>query len=494
MTSTLPDPVRTQAYIGGRFVTASSGETFETINPATGEHLADIAACGPRDVDAAVRNARETFESGEWSRVHPDKRREVLMRLVALLEDNLEELALAESIDGGKPLTDCREFDLPATVEAIRWYAEAADKFFGKTTPAGGDGMGLIVHEPLGVVGAVLPWNFPLSMLTWKLGPALAAGCSVVVKPPELTTLTTLRFAELATEAGIPDGVLNVVPGLGHVAGKALGLHPDVDAITFTGSNEVGRYFLEYSAQSNLKKVVLELGGKAPQIVLADNRDRLAEVAVDLAGAAFGNNGQNCTAGSRILVDRSIVEDFTAELVKVTESNWVVGDPLQPETTLGSLIEAEALERCIQAVDDAVAEGAKVATGGKRVLEESGGFFYAPTVVTHVREDMPIARDEIFGPITVIIPFDGVEEALRIANDTDYGLAANVWGRDLDDVMYLARRIKAGTVSVNGYSEGDISTPFGGYKESGFGGRDNGMEAFEQYTEIKTIWLTLGQN
>lgn len=494
MTSTLPDPVRTQAYIGGRFVPASSGETFETINPATGEHLADIAACGPHDVDAAVRNARETFESGVWSRVHPDRRREVLMRLVALLEDNLEELALAESIDGGKPLTDCREFDLPATVEAIRWYAEAADKLFGKTTPAGGDGMGLIVHEPLGVVGAVLPWNFPLSMLTWKLGPALAAGCSVVVKPPELTTLTTLRFAELATEAGIPDGVLNVVPGLGHVAGKALGLHPDVDAITFTGSNEVGRYFLEYSAQSNLKKVVLELGGKAPQIVLADNRDRLAEVAVDLAGAAFGNNGQNCTAGSRILVDRSIVEDFTAELVKVTESNWVVGDPLQPETTLGSLIEAEALERCIQAVDDAVAEGAKVATGGKRVLEESGGFFYAPTVVTHVREDMPIARDEIFGPITVIIPFDGVEHALRIANDTDYGLAANVWGRDLDDVMYLARRIKAGTVSVNGYSEGDISTPFGGYKESGFGGRDNGMEAFEQYTEIKTIWLTLGKH
>ena len=494
MAAQLPEPVRTQAYIGGAFVPAASGETLETINPATGEHLADIAACGPEDVDRAVATARATFESGVWSRIHPGERREILMRFVSLLEENLEDLAVAEAIDAGKPITDCRDFDLPATIEAIRWYAEAADKFFGKTTPVGGNGLGMIVHEPLGVVGAVLPWNFPLSMLTWKLGPALAAGCSVVVKPPELTSLTTLRFAELATEAGIPDGVLNVVPGHGHIAGKALGLHPDVDLITFTGSNEVGRYFLEYSAQSNLKKVVLELGGKAPQIVLADNADRLPEVAADLAGAAFGNNGQNCTAGSRILVHESIIEEFTAELVKVVAADWNVGDPLDANTALGSLIEESALERCIRYVDEAVADGARVATGGQRVLEETGGFFYAPTVVTDVREDMPIARDEIFGPITVVIPFSDVDDALRIANDTAYGLAANVWGRDLDDVLFLSRRIKAGTVSVNGYSEGDISTPFGGYKESGFGGRDNGMEAFEQYTETKTIWITLGKN
>ncbi|MGW4857973.1 aldehyde dehydrogenase [Kocuria palustris] len=494
MTRTLPEPVRTEALISGEFAPAASGETFETISPATGEHLADIAACDEADVDRAVRSARETFESGVWSRKHPSERREVLMRFVALLEENLEDLALAEAIDAGKPITDCREFDLPETIGAIRWYAEAADKVFGKTTPAGGDGMGLIVHEPLGVVGAVLPWNFPLSMLTWKLGPALAAGCSVVVKPPELTTLTTLRFAELALEAGIPAGVLNVVPGLGHEAGKALGLHQDVDLITFTGSNEVGRRFLEYSAQSNLKKVVLELGGKAPQIVLADNRDRLAEVAADLAGAAFGNNGQNCTAGARILVDRSILDEFTAELVRVTEADWAVGDPLDEASTLGSLIERSALERCISAVDDAVADGATVATGGSQIRQESGGFFYAPTVVTDVREDMPIAREEIFGPVTVILPFDGIEDALRIANDTDYGLAATVWGRDLDDVLFLARRIKAGTIAVNGYSEGDISTPFGGYKESGFGGRDNGLEAFEQYTETKTIWISLGRD
>ncbi|MFJ3312762.1 MAG: aldehyde dehydrogenase [Kocuria rhizophila] len=494
MTTPLPQPVRTEPFIGGRFTPALTGETFETLNPATGEHLADVSAGGAEDVDRAVQAARAAFESGVWSRKAPGERREVLMRFVALLEEHAEELAVTEALDAGKPIVDCRGFDLPATIEAIRWYAEAADKHFGKTTPSGAGSLGMIVHEPLGVVGAVLPWNFPLSMLTWKLGPALAAGCSVVVKPPELSSLTTLRFAELATEAGLPDGVLNVVPGLGHVAGKALGLHPDVDLITFTGSNEVGRRFLEYSAQSNLKKVVLELGGKAPQIVLADNRDRLAEVAADLAGAAFGNNGQNCTAGSRILVDRSIMEEFTAELVKATEAEWIVGDPMDESTTLGSLIEESALERCRSYVDEAAAAGARVVTGGHQVCEGSGGWFYAPTVVTDVREDMAIAREEIFGPVTVLIPFDGVKDALRIANDTDFGLAANVWGRDLDDVLFLARRIKAGTVSVNGYSEGDISTPFGGYKQSGFGGRDNGMEAFEQYTEVKTIWLSLARD
>lgn len=487
----LPTGTPTEAFIDGRFVPASAGATVSTVNPATGEHLADVAACGPQDVDRAVQAARSAFESGVWSRIHPNERRTVLMRLVELLEENAEDLARLEALDAGKPITDCREFDLPATIEAVRWYAEAADKFFGKTTPVGGEAMGMIVHEPLGVVGAVLPWNFPLSMLTWKLGPALASGCSVVVKPPELASLTTLRFAELAAEAGVPNGVLNVVPGLGHVAGQALGLHPDVDLITFTGSNEVGRRFLEYSAQSNLKKVVLELGGKAPQVVLADNRDRLAERGTGQVRRDLGNNGQNCTAGSRILVDRSIMDEFVAKLVKVTEEQWPVGDPMDEGTVLGSLIEESALTRCTTYVDGAVADGAVVATGGRRLREDSGGWFYAPTVVTNVREDMPIAREEIFGPVTVVIPFDGVEDALRIANDTDFGLAANVWGRDLDDVLFLARRIKAGTVSVNGYSEGDISTPFGGYRQSGFGGRDNGMEAFEQYTETKTIWISL---
>lgn len=490
MTTALPDPVRTLAYLDGGFVPAVSGATFESIDPATGRKLADIAACDAQDVDRAVASARAAFDSGVWSRMHPSERREILLRLVALLEENLEDLALTEAIDAGKPLTDCREFDLPDTITSIRWYAEVADKLFGKTAPAGDGALGMIVHEPIGVVGAVLPWNFPLAMLAWKLGPALAAGNSVVVKPPELTSLTTLRFAELATEAGLPDGVLNVVPGLGHVAGKALGLHGDVDVISFTGSNEVGREFLRYSAESNLKKIVLELGGKAPQIVTADNADRLALVAEDLAEAAFGNMGQNCTAGSRILVDAALFEDFVDELVTATE-RFVVGDPLDPATTIGALVEEAALERVVRYVDEAVADGARVRTGGARVREDSGGWFYPPTVVTDVREDMAIAREEIFGPVVVVLPVDGLEDAIRLANDTPYGLAATIWSRDIDDALTAARAVRAGTVAINGYSEGDITTPFGGYKESGFGGRDNGLEAFAQYTETKTIWITL---
>ena len=490
MTTALPEPVRTLAYLDGGFVPAVSGATFESIDPATGRKLADIAACDAQDVDRAVASARAAFDSGVWSRMHPSERREILLRLVALLEENLEDLALTEAIDAGKPLTDCREFDLPDTITSIRWYAEAADKLFGKTAPAGDGALGMIVHEPIGVVGAVLPWNFPLAMLAWKLGPALAAGNSVVVKPPELTSLTTLRFAELATEAGLPDGVLNVVPGLGHVAGKALGLHGDVDVISFTGSNEVGREFLRYSAESNLKKIVLELGGKAPQIVTADNADRLALVAEDLAEAAFGNMGQNCTAGSRILVDAALFEDFVDELVTATE-RFVVGDPLDPATTIGALVEEAALERVVRYVDEAVADGARVRTGGARVREDSGGWFYPPTVVTDVREDMAIAREEIFGPVVVVLPVDGLEDAIRLANDTPYGLAATIWSRDIDDALTAARAVRAGTVAINGYSEGDLTTPFGGYKESGFGGRDNGLEAFAQYTETKTIWITL---
>src|SRR5580704_15546794 len=310
MTSALPAGLRTQAYINGNFADAADGATFESLAPATGRAIATIAACGERDVDRAVAASRAAFTAGSWSRRAPAERKAALLRLADLIESHSEELAVLESADAGKPITDCRTFDVPDVLNTIRWYAEAIDKVFGKVSPTGPDHLGLIVHEPVGVVGAVLPWNFPAAMLAWKIAPALAAGNSVVVKPPELASLSTLRIAELASEAGIPDGVLNVVPGLGEIAGQAVGLHPDIDMVAFTGSTEVGRAFLRYSADSNLKNIVLECGGKSPQIVMADCRDQLDLIAADLAQAAFWNAGQNCSAGSRIL--RS--EEHTSEL------------------------------------------------------------------------------------------------------------------------------------------------------------------------------------
>jgi 4-(gamma-glutamylamino)butanal dehydrogenase len=488
--STLPDTVRTQAFIDGEFTDALDHATFDSLAPATGAVIAQIAAGGEADVDRAVRAARAAFTRGDWSRMAPADRKSVLLRFADLIEAHGEELALVEAIDAGKPITDCRGLDLPDVLGTIRWYAETADKVFGKTSPTDADHLGLIVREPVGVVGGVLPWNFPMAMLAWKIGPALATGNSVVIKPPELASLTTLRMAELALEAGVPRGVLNVVPGLGHVAGRALGLHPDVDMITFTGSTEVGREFLRYSADSNLKGTVLEMGGKSPQIVMADCRDILDTVAADLAGAAFWAAGQNCSAGSRILVHSSIKDDFVSALAEQAERR-TVGDPVDERTVIGPLIEADALDRVLGYVEQARADGAAVVTGGRRLLEETGGWYTGATVLSDVGPGMSVAREEIFGPVVSVLSFDDVPEALSLANDTTYGLAATVWSRDIDVALRTARGIRAGTVAVNGYSEGDITTPFGGYRQSGFGGRDNGMEALEQYTETKTIWITL---
>ena len=490
MTATLPDTIRTQAYIDGAFVDALDGATFDSFAPATGQVIAKVAACGEADIDRAVAAARAAFNKGEWSRISPADRKAVLFKFAELIEANAEELIVTEAIDAGKPIVDCRGFDLPDVVNTIRWYAEAADKVFGKTSPTGSDHVGLIVREPVGVVGGVLPWNFPMAMLAWKLAPALAAGNSVVIKPPELASLTTLRLAELATEAGMPAGVFNVVPGLGHIAGKALGLHMDVDMVSFTGSTEVGRAFLRYSADSNLKGIVLECGGKSPQIVMADCADRLEEVAADLAEAAFFNAGQNCSAGSRILVHSSIKDDFVAALAAEAEKR-TVGDPTDESTVIGALIEPSALERVLGYMEQAKADGARIVTGGERLLTETGGYFAGATVIDEVTSQMSVAREEIFGPVVSVLTFDDVDHALELANDTPYGLAATVWSKDIDVALRTARSVRAGTVAVNGYSEGDIGTPFGGYKMSGFGGRDNGLEALEQYTEVKTIWITL---
>lgn len=489
MTS-LPATVRTQALIDGALVDAEGKAAFDNLNPATGTLLNRIAACSEADVDRAVKAARKAFDDGVWSGLEPRERKRILLNFANIVEANAAELALLDSIDAGKPLTDCETLDLPDVVNNIRWYAEAIDKVFGKISPTGEGNLGLIVRQPVGVVGMVLPWNFPAGTLSWKISPALAAGNSIVVKPAELASLSTIRIAELALQAGIPAGVFNVVPGLGHVAGKALGLHPDVDVLTFTGSTEIGRQFLRYSADSNLKKIVLECGGKSPQIVMADAADRLDQIAENLAGAAFWNMGENCTCGSRILVQASIKDAFVDALVKATES-WVVGQPTDRTTKLGPLIEASALKRVMGAIQQAKADGAEIVAGGNRALEETGGWFVEPTIVSKVTPDMAIARNEIFGPVVAVMTFETEEEAIRLANDSNYGLAATVFSNDINVAVRMARKVQAGTVAVNGYGEGDITTPFGGYKTSGFGGYDKGIEAFDQYTQMKTIWVTL---
>jgi gamma-glutamyl-gamma-aminobutyraldehyde dehydrogenase len=484
-----PSSLRTQAFIDGAFRDASSGETFVTENPATGKPITTIASGGPADIDIAVQAARRAFDDGRWSRLAPAARKAVLLRFADALETNLEELATLDALEAGKPITDCRDIDLPDTVKTVRWYAEAIDKLFDAVAPTGPEALGLIVREPIGVVGAVVPWNFPLLMAIWKVAPALAAGNSVVVKPSRLTSLSAIRMAELAAEAGVPDGVLNVVPGPGGAAGAALGRHMDVDMVTFTGSTEVGRLFLQYSAESNLKEVTLECGGKSPQVVLADPPD-LDAVADQVLFAALMNQAENCSCGSRLLVHRSIEEPLLERmLAKLPE--WRVGDPMDPETKVGPMVEQPHLEKVMGYIAAGRDEGATLATGGGRVLEESGGYFVAPTIFTGVTNTMRIAREEIFGPVLATMTFDSEEEGVRLANETPYGLAASVYTRDLDAAFRVARALRAGTVGVNAYSEGDITTPFGGYKQSGFGGRDKGLEALEQYTEKKTIWLTL---
>jgi 4-(gamma-glutamylamino)butanal dehydrogenase len=484
-----PPTFRTDVFIDGGFRPALSGARFVTENPATGRPLAEVAAGDAADIDLAVRAARRAFDDGRWSSRSPTERKAVLLRLADLLESNLEELATLDSLEAGKPISDCRDVDLPETIKTFRWYAEAIDKIFDAVAPTGDDALGLIVREPVGVVGAVLPWNFPIMMAAWKAAPALAAGNSLIIKPAELTSLSTIRLAELAAEAGLPDGVLNVVPGLGETAGQALGRHMDVDMVSFTGSTEVGRYFLEYAAESNLKGITLECGGKSPQLVMADPPD-LDLVAADVLFAGFANMGENCSCGSRLIVHRSVRDALVERLVAQLDG-WVVGDPLDPGTRIGPMIERPHLEKVLGYIEAGRAAGARVVAGGGRTLEETGGYFVAPTIFDDVGNDMTIAREEIFGPVLSTIPFDTEDEAVALANATSYGLAASLYTRDIDTAFRVGRAIRAGTVSVNSYSEGDITTPFGGYKESGFGGRDKGLEAFDQYTEKKTIWITL---
>jgi gamma-glutamyl-gamma-aminobutyraldehyde dehydrogenase len=479
----------TRAFIGGRFVDAASGDTFETINPATGRPLARVAACDAADVDAAATAARTAFEAGAWSRMAPRERKKVLLRLADLMERDLAELALIETLDCGKPISDALGVDLPDTIETLRWHAEAADKLYDQMSPAPHDVVSMIVREPIGVVGGVIPWNFPLFVAMWKLAPALAGGNSLILKPAEQTSLSLLRLARLAAEAGVPDGVLNVVPGMGPTAGRAIGLHRDIDCVSFTGSGEVGRLFLKYAADSNLKRIVLECGGKSPAIVMGDVKD-LGPALENVAAGILFCQGENCSAGSRLIVHESL-KDRLLDALKPVFADWRTGDPLDRATRVGALIEAGHMERVLGYIDRGQAEGAALAHGGRRLHADTGGFFVEPTIFDGVSNDMTIAREEIFGPVLAVIPFRDEAEAIRLANDTNYGLAASLYTDDLNAAHRIAKAIRAGTVSVNCYSEGDFAVPFGGYKESGFGGKDKGLAAHDQYTETKAIWIQL---
>jgi gamma-glutamyl-gamma-aminobutyraldehyde dehydrogenase len=472
----------TQAFIDGRFRPAASGRTFASLNPATGDTLAEIAACDSRDVDFAVAKARDAFEDGRWSRLHPGDRKAVLIRLAKLIKRNARDLAVLESLESGKTIYDCETVDLPETIHCLTWHAELIDKIYDQVAPASDNHIAMVLREPVGVIGLVLPWNFPLLMLAWKIGPALAAGCSVIVKPAEETSLTALRVAELAMEAGVPAGVFNVLPGSGPDVGEPLGRHMDVDAISFTGSTETGRRFLRYAAESNLKEVTLEMGGKNPAVVL-DDAEYLDRVAAHIVNGAFWNMGENCSASSRLIVQRG-VKAALLERIIAHAREWPMGDPLDPVNRVGALVSKTHFDKVCGYLND----GATILLGG---MAQDG--FVAPTIL-EVAAGAPQAREEIFGPVLSVLTVDSFDEAIALANSTEYGLAASIFTANIKRALRGARALRAGTVTVNSFGEGDISTPFGGFKASGFGGRDNGIHAHDQYTQLKTIWVDLSDD
>ncbi|AYG62581.1 aldehyde dehydrogenase [Rhizobium jaguaris] len=477
----------TNAFIDGAFRPANSGKTFKTTNPATGEMLAEIAACDASDVDYAVAKARQAFDDGRWRQRTPGERKDTLLKFAKLLEQNRHELAVMESIDSGKPVRECQTVDVPDTIHTIRWHAELIDKLYDNTNSVGPNALAMVVREPIGVVACVLPWNFPLLMLAWKIAPALASGCSVLVKPAQETTLTTLRVAELAVEAGIPAGVFNVVTGSGRDVGEPLGLHMDVDMVAFTGSTPTGRRFLHYSADSNLKKVVLECGGKNPAVVLDDAED-LDLVAEQVVNGAFWNMGENCSASSRLIVHASIKDELLKRIGAYLRE-WKTGDPLDPENRIGALVSKSHFEKVSSFLDDVKSEKLSLAFGG----ETMSGVFIEPTVVDGVTPSSRLFKEEIFGPILSVTTFNSLSEAITLANDTNYGLTASVYTGSLRNAIRVSRDIRAGLVTVNCFGEGDATTPFGGYKESGFGGRDKSVFAHDNYCELKTIWIDVSE-
>jgi len=476
-----------RAFINGKRVNAANGALFDCISPIDGKKIAEIARCNEADINQAVIAARNAFEDGRWANKSPRERKMIMVRFSELLLKNAETLALIETLDMGKPVNYSLNVDVNSAANSLRWFGETIDKVYDEIAPTPKSALALITREPVGVVGAIVPWNYPMLMACWKIAPALAAGNSVVLKPSEKSSLTALKIAELAVEAGIPEGVLNVVPGFGHKTGSALALHMDVDCIAFTGSTSVGKMIMQYAGQSNLKRAWTELGGKSPFIVLADaDVEAAAEACI---GSIFFNQGESCNAPSRLMIDATIKQQFLDKALSLIPQ-YQPADPLLNNTVMGALVDETQLNTVMRYINAGKSEGAHCITGGNRVMEQSGGYYVAPTIFTEVKNTMTIAREEIFGPVLSVIDFTDPLEAIKMANDTPYGLAASVWSRDISRAHQTAQALRAGTVHVNCYDEDDITVPFGGFKQSG-NGRDKSLHALDKYTELKTTWIKL---
>ena len=477
-----------RAVINGKRVHAVDAATFECFSPIDNRKLLDVASCKSADIDLAVSAARIAFNARTWAGKTPRERKQIMIKFADLILENREELALLETLDMGKPITASLNVDVNSAANTIRWFGESIDKVYDEIAPTPDHTLAMITREPIGVVGAIVPWNYPIAMAAWKIAPALASGNSVVLKPSEKSPLTALRLGDLALAAGIPTGVLNVVPGFGAEAGSPLALHMDVDCIAFTGSTAVGKKIQIMAGQSNLKRAWCELGGKSPNIVFADCKD-LDRAAEASAGSIFYNQGESCNAPSRLLVERSIKNELIKKLLAELK-NYQPGDPLDANTSMGAIVDCGQMENVLKYIESGKLQGANLLAGGERVKRDTGGFYISPTIFDNVTNDMTIAAEEIFGPVLSIITFDTVDDAIAIANDTPYGLAAAIWTQDISKAHLVAKRLRAGTVHVNSYDEDDITVPFGGYKQSG-NGRDKSLHALEKYTELKTTWIRL---